>query len=146
MTIMQSMRQECVLAPEPGHGVPSRYPGWVTWLAFAVGLTGAISLRLILIAKACRPELVRLLWYLGVCGNMLFFMFRAFITHRRRRLITTLRLQEKLHEENSLCPEDYEALRYLVGSLYASKERWNYLVIFIFSIMAIAWDIVVEGF
>ncbi len=126
--------------------IPSRYPSWVTWLAFAVGLAGAISLRLILIAKEYRPELVRLLWYVGVCGNMLFFMFRAFITQRRRRLITDLRLRDKLREEHSLCPEDYEALRYLVDSLYASKERWNYVVIFIFSLMAIAWDLFVVGF
>jgi len=143
---METTLNSCSLDPGPGSAVPSRYPAWVIWLAFATGLTGAISLRLILIAKAYRPELVRLLWYLGVCGNMLFFMFRAFITHRRRRLITTLRLQEKLQQENSLCPEDYEALRYLVSSLYASKERWNYAIIFVCSIMAIAWDIVVEGF
>ena len=126
--------------------VPSRFPGWVTWLAFAVGLTGAISLRLILIAKAYRPELVRLLWYVGVCGNMIFFMFRAFITHRRRHLIASLRLREKLREEDSLCPADYEALRYLVESLYVSKERWNYLIIFVCSVLAIAWDVFVVGF
>ncbi len=126
--------------------MPSRFPTWVTWLAFSLGLTGAISLRLILIAKAYRPELVRLLWYMGICGNMLFFMFRAYITQRRLKLITTLRLQEKLLNEDSLCPEDYEALRYLVGSLYSSKERWNYAIIFIFSIIAIIWDLTVEGF
>ncbi len=126
--------------------VPSRFPAWVTWLAFAVGLTGAISLRLILIAKAYRPELVRLLWYVGVCGNMIFFMFRAFITQRRRHLIASLRLREKLREEDSLCPADYEALRYLVESLYISKERWNYLIIFVCSVLAIAWDVFVVGF
>ena len=143
---MEITLNTCSLEQHQDPHIPSRYPSWVTWLAFSVGLTGAISLRLILIAKAYRPELVRLLWYLGVCGNMLFFMFRAFITHRRRRLITTLRLQEKLRQEDSLCPEDYEALRYLVSSLYASKERWNYAIIFVCSILAIAWDIVVEGF
>ena len=143
---METSSAPCPIDRQSGSIIPSRYPSWVTWLAFAVGLTGAISLRLILIAKAYRPELVRLLWYLGVCGNMLFFMFRAFITHRRRRLITTLRLQEKLQHEHSLCPEDYQALRYLVSSLYASKERWNYAIIFVCSILAIAWDIVVEGF
>jgi len=143
---MELTLKTCSLEQQHSSHIPSRYPSWVTWLAFGVGLTGAISLRLILIAKAYRPEFVRLLWYLGVCGNMIFFMFRAFITHRRRRLITTLRLQEKLHHEDSLCPEDYEALRYLVGSLYTSKERWNYAIIFVFSILAIAWDITVEGF
>lgn len=143
---MEITLNTCSLEQHQDPHIPSRYPSWVIWLAFSVGLTGAISLRLILIAKAYRPELVRLLWYLGVCGNMLFFMFRAFITHRRRRLITTLRLQEKLRQEDSLCPEDYEALRYLVSSLYASKERWNYAIIFVCSILAIAWDIMVEGF
>lgn len=126
--------------------VPSKYPEWVTWAAFGVGLTGAISLRLILVAKEYHPEFVRLLWYLGVCGNMFFFMFRAFITNRRRKLITTLDLQTKLVHEDSLCSEDYQALRYLVASLYTSKERWNYAVIFIFSVMAITWDLMVEGF
>lgn len=103
--------------------VPSRYPAWVAWAAFGVGLTGAISLRLILVAEEYRPELVRLLWYLGICGNMLFFMFRAFITNRRRRLIKTLELQTKLLNEDSFCSEDYQALRYLVSSLCASKEQ-----------------------
>ena len=126
--------------------VPSRYPAWVAWAAFGVGLTGAISLRLILVAKAYRPELVRLLWYLGICGNMLFFMFRAFITSRRRRIIKTLELQTKLLHEDSLCSEDYQALRYLVASLYTAKEQWNYAVIFLFSFVAIIWDLMVEGF
>ncbi len=134
------------ISPSEIAQVPSKYPSWVTWTAFGVGLTGAISLRLILVAKEYRPEMVRLLWYLGVCGNMLFFLFRAFITQRRRRLITTLYLQEKLKEERLLSPEDYHALRYLVGSLYTSKERWNYAVIFVFSIMAIVWDLATGGF
>ncbi len=125
---------------EPSH-IPTRYPAWVTWAAFSIGLTGAISLRLILIAKQYQPGLVRLLWYMGVCGNMLFFMFRALITNRRRRLITSLELQEKLQEKRRLTEKDYQALRYLVASLYTSKERWNYAVIFFFSVMAIAWDL-----
>ncbi len=121
--------------------IPNKFPDWVTWLVFAVGLTGALSLRLILIAKAYKPELIRLFWYIGVCGNMLFFLFRTYITNRRRKLITGLDLVNKLKDEQRLCPEDYEALRYLVASLQASKERWNYLIIFGFSLIAIAWDL-----
>ncbi len=121
--------------------IPHTLPKWVTWLAFAVGFTGAISLRLILMAKAYKPELIRLFWYIGVCGNMIFFMFRSYITRKRRRLITNLNLLEKMEDHNSLCPEDYEAIRYLISSLYASKEQWNYAVIFIFSLAAIIWDL-----
>ncbi len=124
--------------------VPSRFPGWVTWFAFSVGLTGSISLRLILVAKAYHPEFIRLFWYIGVCGNMLFFLFRSFITRRRRRLITDLDLVERLKDRQRLHQEDYEALQYLVGSLDASKEQWNYMIIFLCSIAAIAWDLFVS--
>ena len=72
---------------------------------------------------------------------MCFFLFRAAISYRRRRLITGLRLQEKLLQEDSLCPADYAALRYIVSSLEVSKERWNYAVIFLASFGAIAWDL-----
>ncbi|MEF3169061.1 MAG: hypothetical protein K6360_07000 [Deltaproteobacteria bacterium] len=121
--------------------VPTRLPAWVPWAAFAVGLTGAISLRLILVAKVYRPELIRLFWYIGVVGNMVFFLFRTFIIQRRRRLINEFRLLEKLESERGLGAADRQALRYLVASLSASKELWNYLVITVFSLAAIFWDL-----
>ena len=121
--------------------IPASYPEWVTWLAFAIGLTGAISLRLILIAEAYKPEFVRVFWYIGVCGNMVFFLFRSYITNRRRRLINELELIKKLQQRYKLCSEDYHALQYLVSSIHASKERWNYLVISVCSLAAIAWDL-----
>lgn len=121
--------------------VPDRFPVWVTWLAFGIGLTGAVSLRLILVVREYRPELVRFFWYVGICGNLIFFLFRSFITHRRRKLINDLNLAEKLRCGDTLGHEDCQALQYLVGSLQASKERWNYFVIFVFSVAAIAWDL-----
>lgn len=121
--------------------VPHRFPGWVTWLVFGIGLTGSISLRLILIAKAYNPELITFLWYLGVCGNTIFFMFRSYITGRRRRTIEELNLLEKLERREELSSTDIEALHYIVSSVKISKERWNYLIIFICSLAAIAWDL-----
>ncbi len=114
---------------------------WITWAIFALGLVAALSLRLILVAKAYRPELIRALWYMGICGNMIFFFFRSYITYRRRRLITELDLIAKLEQGSPLTRDECNALRYLVKSLYASKERWNYAVISIFSFAAIAWDL-----
>ncbi|MEZ0328500.1 MAG: hypothetical protein ABWK15_02870 [Dissulfuribacterales bacterium] len=125
--------------------LPKRLPAWVAWLAFAVGFTGAVSLRLILVAKAYKPELIRLFWYLGVVGNMLFFLFRAYITHRRKRLILGLNLLQKLEPGQTLCPQDYHALRYVLSSLVTSKEMWNYAIIFVFSVLAILWDIWFEA-
>ncbi len=125
--------------------MPHKMPTWVTWLAFAVGLTGALSIRLILIARLYNPELVRIYWYIGVIGNMLFFLFRTFITWRRRRLILAMDIMDKLKKRKTLSEQDYVALEYLVSSLYVSKERWNYFVIFFFSMLAIAWDLWVSS-
>ena len=72
---------------------------------------------------------------------MLFFMFRSYITNRRRRTIERLRLLEKLESRTPLNEEDLSALRYLVASIKVSKERWNYLVIFVCSLAAIFWDL-----
>ncbi len=121
--------------------IPHRFPEWVTWLAFGLGLTGAISLRLILIAKAYRPELIDLFWYIGVGGNMIFFMFRSYVSARRRRTIEELDLLGKLERGAELSPTDLKALRYIVASVQVSKERWNYLVIFVCSLAAILWDL-----
>ncbi len=128
------------MAEEKFH-VPHRFPTWVSWLAFTLGITGSLSLRLILVAKAYRPQLIDLLWYIGVCGNMIFFLFRSYITARRRRTIRELHLLEKLEKQADLSPTDLEALRYLVASLAVSKERWNYTIISLFSLAAILWDL-----
>ncbi|MGQ9499234.1 MAG: hypothetical protein ACUVQ6_02500 [Dissulfurimicrobium sp.] len=117
------------------------FPAWVTWFVFSIGLVGAVSLRLILVAKPYWPGMIRPLWYIAICGNMLFFLFRAYITQRRKRFISGLCLLDKLQDERSLCPQDYHALRYLVISLNASKEMWNYAIIFVLSVFAILWDI-----
>lgn len=127
------------------NSLPRRLPTWVAWLAFAVGFIGAVSLRLILIAKAYKPELIRLFWYLGIVGNMLFFLFRAYITHRRKRLILNMNLLNKLQAGQSLCPQDYHAIRYVLSSLVTSKEMWNYAIIFVFSVLAILWDLWFEA-
>jgi hypothetical protein len=131
----------CPMGNDNSKMIPAPFPAWVTWLAFTVGLTGAIFLRLILVAKAYWPGMIRPFWYIAIVGNMLFFLFRAYITQRRKRLISGLCLLDKLQDEKSLCQEDYHALRYLVISLNASKEMWNYAVIFILSVIAILWDI-----
>ena len=120
---------------------PHVMPSWVTWLAFFIGLTGSLSLRLILVAKQYQPELVRLFWYIGVVGNMLFFLFRNYISVKRRRLIAAMSLREKLEARRPLSEEDYQAIHYLISSLYVSKERWNYAIIYFFSLLAILWDI-----
>ncbi len=141
LSVVSSLKRAKLKGMKENFHVPHRFPSWVTWFAFAIGLTGAISLRLILVAKAYKPELITFFWYLGVCGNMVFFMFRSYISSRRRRTIEELRLLEKLEKRRPLSEEDLQALKYLVASIKVSKERWNYAIIFVCSLAAIFWDL-----
>ncbi len=120
---------------------PQKLPSWTIWLFFLIGLTGSVSLRLILVAKEYNPDLIRLFWYIGIVGNMIFFIFRSYISYKRRSLIAGLALHEKLKRGDPLDAMDYQALHYLISSLYVSKERWNYAIISFFSILAIVWDL-----
>ncbi len=120
--------------------VPHPLPKWVPWAVFFMGVTSVISLRLIIIANHLAPSLIRPLWYIGVCGNALFFVYRFYISRRRQKVIFEKRILEKLAGREELTEEDREALRYLVYSTVVTKEQWNYLVIFSSTIFALLFD------
>jgi hypothetical protein len=84
---------------------------------------------------------VRPVWYFGVIGYMLFFMYRYFISQRRKRTIAHSDIIEKIRDGVALSAEDREAALYLLKSVRASQEDWNYLAIFVLSIIAIALDL-----
>jgi hypothetical protein len=52
-------------------------------------------------------------------------------------VIRDLNLLEKIRIRQKLSCQDFEGLEYLLWSLSVSKERANYYVIFLFSIIAI---------
>jgi hypothetical protein len=76
---------------------------------------------------------------------MLFFMYRYRISTRRKRTISQADIIHKLREGTALSAEDREAELYLLSSIRKSPEDWNYLAIFILSVVAIALDLLLPG-
>jgi hypothetical protein len=64
------------------------------------------------------------------------------ITRKRRRAAEGLGLVEKLKGSAPLAPDDREVLLYLLDSIRVSKENMNYVIISLFSILAILADLV----
>jgi hypothetical protein len=76
---------------------------------------------------------------------MLFFMYRYGISLRRKRTIRQTNIIGKIRDGITLSPGDREAALYLLGSVQKSREDWNYLAIFILSIVAMALDLALPG-
>lgn len=112
---------------------------------FLLGLLSSVAFRAIILLQRYEPAWVRPVWYFGVLGYMLFFMYRYYISQRRKHAISDSDLIEKIRTGEPLSQENREAALYLLKSVRASQEDWNYLAIFILSIIAIALDLLLPG-
>ena len=124
--------------------VPEGYSMTIIKLYFWVGLISAILFRAIIIADYYSGVLSKVFWYVGVVGYLFFFAHRYHIAKRRFGVIRDLNLLEKIKSRDQLTEEDFEGLNYVMWSLSVSKERLNYLVIFAFSVIAIALSLMLD--
>jgi len=113
-------------------------------LIFMVGIIATIAYRLIIILNYYSQFWVEVSWYVGTIGFVWYFGHRFSIENRRDRLIEKLRLIEKVETEQSFNPEDKTALLYILKSLDTSLAKWNYIAIFFFSGLAMAYAIYVD--
>ncbi len=120
---------------------PHLVPKQVIYAFFVLGLVSAISFRAIIVIKKIDPAWVRPVWYIGAIGYLLFFLYRFYIAKKRKRAIDRFQLIEKIKSNACLTNEDREVVIYLLSSLKKSPEEVNYFLIFLFSIIAIALDL-----
>ena len=120
--------------------VPKIIPKPIIISFFLLGLLSSVAFRAILLLQKYEPHYVRPVWYFGVIGYLVFFVYRYYISQRRKRTIVRSNLIEKIRTGVPLTPEDRAANLYLLNSIHKSQEDWNYLAIFILSIVAMALD------
>ncbi|MCX8030077.1 MAG: hypothetical protein N3A59_00665 [Thermodesulfovibrionales bacterium] len=106
-----------------------------------IGITSAIAFRVITILQNFNPVWVRPAWYTGVIGYMLFFLYRYYISIKRKKAVEKYNLIKKVQTNACLTDEDRQVVIYLLNSIHKSPENINYLIIFILSCIAIAVDL-----
>jgi hypothetical protein len=126
-------------------GAPEILPKQVIVTFFLLGVLSSVAFRAIILLQKLCPTWVRPIWYFGVIGYMIFFMYRYGISLRRKRTIAQTNIIEKIKTEVALSQHDREAALYLLSSIQKSREDWNYLAIFILSVVAIALDLLLPG-
>ena len=125
---------------------PHTVPKYIIYGFFILGLLSAVAFRIIILFQRLEPSWVRPMWYAGVVGYLVFFLYRYGISRKRKKAITDYKLIEKLRDNACLSDEDREVVTYLLSSIQKSMEDLNYYIIFILSVLAIAADIVISFF
>lgn len=100
---------------------------------FIVGIVATVAYR---ITPFIAPNHVKIAWYIGTAGFVIFFSHRAHIEWKRAKLVEEYRLDEAV-EESSLTGDQKTAIAYLVKTSLTSKARYNSA--FIVGISAIAF-------
>lgn len=83
-------------------------------------------------------------WYIGTVGFVLYFIHRYQISERRAKLIREHELYSKVANLPNLDEADRSAMEYLFQTLESSKEKWNYIFIFVMSGLALVWGVVTD--
>lgn len=128
--------------PQPR--LPHTVPPLVINLFFLIGVLSALAFRALIVFTHVHPEWFRPVWYLGTGGYVLFFLYRYWISHKRKQAISRYALLDRLQGEGELSRDEREVLVYLLSSLARSREDLNYLVIFFLSILAVAIDLLLS--
>jgi hypothetical protein len=119
---------------------------WKAWVYFIIGVIPVICFRLVTIAQHYSNLWARIVWYTAVISSFIFFWYRFFISRRRCRTIMARNLINKLDDKVPLDEQDYKSLNYILSSLMISKERINYLLIFIASFISLAIAVYLDFF
>ncbi|MBI3115376.1 MAG: hypothetical protein HYZ09_02705, partial [Candidatus Kerfeldbacteria bacterium] len=70
-------------------------------------------------------------------GFIVYFAHRYRVSQRRAQLIVEHRLAAKVRGHKPLTEADGQALEYILSTLKSTKEKWNYIVIFAASGLAL---------
>ncbi len=110
---------------------------------FWIGIIATISYRIIIVLNIYSPLWVKVAWYIGTIGFVLYFWHRYNIEKKRTELVKKYNLIKTV-VESEIRPQQKEALRYLVETNLTSKARWNSGLIFVLSLAALFLAIILD--
>ncbi len=104
---------------------------------FWVGIISTLAYRIVVVLTHVDPIWLKISWYIGTVGFILYFAHRYQISELRSNLIKENKLSEKVNNISELSSEDKEAIGYIFTTLQSTKEKWNYIFIFVCSALAL---------
>ncbi|NCN22526.1 hypothetical protein GW758_00105 [Candidatus Falkowbacteria bacterium] len=109
------------------------------YFMFFLGVAATIAYRIIVVLNHYSPRSVQIAWYIGTIGFVWYFAHRFRVENRRDRIITDLELVKKIENNENLSELERGSLVYVIKGLQTSLSKWNYIVIFVFSSLALIY-------
>ena len=111
---------------------------------FWSGVIATLAYRIIIILNFYSPLWVKISWYIGTIGFIIYFWHRYHIQKKRSELVLDHKLISAVEKNQYENQEQKEALKYIVKTSLTSKSRWNSGFIFILSVVALVIGIVMD--
>jgi hypothetical protein len=112
---------------------------------FLVGIIATLAYRIIIVLNFYSPYWVKVSWYIGTIGFILYFGHRFEIQRRTSKLSRDYNLIKEVEKNKEIKGKKKEALLYIVKVINNSKAKWNSLIIFILSALALLVGIVLDS-
>ncbi|MDO8524645.1 MAG: hypothetical protein Q7R99_03380 [bacterium] len=109
---------------------------------FLSGIIATIAYRIIFLLD---PFWIKVSWYIGTIGFILYFGHRSDIERKRANLIKDHNLVEVI-EKSDINEKEKPALSYLIKTTLTSKARINSAFIFFVSLIALVVSAVIDIF
>lgn len=112
---------------------------------FISGIIATVAYRIIIVLNLYDSFLVKVSWYIGTVGFILYFGHRYDIARKRANLIKKYDLV-KIIDDSGINKDEKQALHYLVQTTLTSKSRWNSAIIFAVTLLAFFVAIFIDIF
>jgi len=111
---------------------------------FWSGIIATLSYRAVIVLNYYNPLWVKIAWYIGTIGFIIYFGHRFRIETKRAQLVEDLQLIKAIEDAKDINEEKTQALAYLVKTSLTSRSRWNSMFIVIMSVLALIIGIVLD--
>jgi len=111
---------------------------------FLAGIIATLAYRSIIVLNAYSAYWVKVFWYVGTIGFILYFGHRYEIQKRRANLVSDYNLIKEVEKAKNVKGKKREALIYIVKTTLTSKAQWNSGFIFILSVIALIIGILLD--
>jgi hypothetical protein len=113
-------------------------------LYFYLGILATFAYRIIIVLNFYEPVLVKVAWYVGTIGFIIYFWSRYKVVNQFHTLIREQKLVQALKTPCTLTQDQQKALAHIVETLDTTKAQLNYVIIFVLSFLALIAGIVLD--
>jgi hypothetical protein len=124
--------------------VLDHHPSSIRWSFFVIGIVATLAYRIIIILNFYDPLWVKISWYVGTGGFILYFGYLYNLQNKRAELAIKYNLVEVVKRIKEIKGKQKEALKYIIKSNATSKAKWNSAVIFLLSVLALIVGIILD--